>query len=61
PLTGLGNRRHFDALLQREWRRAARSKSWVSLLMIDIDHFKAFMDPGSRDGATRRAVRGTLL
>ena len=44
PLTGLGNRRHFDALLQREWRRAARSKSWVSLLMIDIDHFKAFND-----------------
>jgi diguanylate cyclase (GGDEF)-like protein len=44
PLTGLGNRRHFDSLLQREWRRAARSKSWVSLLMIDIDHFKAFND-----------------
>ena len=44
PLTGLGNRRHFDTLLQREWRRAARSKSWLSLLMIDIDHFKAFND-----------------
>jgi diguanylate cyclase (GGDEF)-like protein len=44
PLTGLGNRRHFDSLLQREWRRAARAKSWLALLMIDIDHFKNFND-----------------
>jgi diguanylate cyclase (GGDEF)-like protein len=44
PLTGLGNRRHFDSLLQREWRRAARAKSSLALLMIDIDHFKDFND-----------------
>jgi len=44
PLTGLGNRRHFDSLIQREWRRAARAKSVLSLLMIDIDHFKDFND-----------------
>jgi diguanylate cyclase (GGDEF)-like protein len=43
-LTGLPNRRSFDLLLQREWRRAARNDRWVSLLMIDIDHFKAFND-----------------
>jgi diguanylate cyclase (GGDEF)-like protein len=44
PLTGLGNRRQFDSLLQREWRRAIRAKSSLSLLMIDIDHFKEFND-----------------
>ena len=43
-LTGLGNRRHFDAMLEREWRRALRARSPLALLMIDADHFKAFND-----------------
>jgi diguanylate cyclase (GGDEF)-like protein len=43
-LTGLTNRRAFDALLQREWRRAARTNSWLTILMVDIDHFKMFND-----------------
>jgi diguanylate cyclase (GGDEF)-like protein len=43
-LTGLANRRTFDARLQTEWLRAAREGTFLSLLLIDIDHFKAFND-----------------
>jgi diguanylate cyclase (GGDEF)-like protein len=43
-LTGLSNRRHFDEVLGREWRRAVRSQSPIALLMIDIDLFKVFND-----------------
>lgn len=44
PLTGLANRRLFDAMLDREWRRCARTGCSVSLLMIDADSFKAYND-----------------
>ena len=43
-LTGIANRRAFDDTLLREWRRAARSRKNLSLLMLDIDHFKNFND-----------------
>jgi len=43
-LTSLANRRHFDAVLAVEWNRAARTQSPLSLLMIDIDHFKNYND-----------------
>lgn len=43
-LTGLGNRRQFDEVLAGEWRRAQRSGSPLSLLMIDADSFKAYND-----------------
>jgi diguanylate cyclase (GGDEF)-like protein len=42
PLTGVGNRRHFDTLLAAEWRRAARVGATVSLVLFDIDNFHAF-------------------
>lgn len=43
-LTGLANRRYFDEYLDIEWNRAVRNQSEVSLLMIDVDHFKAYND-----------------
>jgi diguanylate cyclase (GGDEF)-like protein len=44
PLTGLKNRRRFDAAMNDEWRRAMRQRTALSLLMIDADHFKAYND-----------------
>jgi diguanylate cyclase len=43
-LTGLYNRRYFDAALNTELSRALRNQKPVSLLMIDVDHFKALND-----------------
>lgn len=43
-LTGLLNRRRFDEVLEAEWRRAHRSKTQLSLLMLDVDHFKHLND-----------------
>ncbi len=43
-LTGLANRRQFDATLQREWFRALRDGVPLGLMMIDVDHFKALND-----------------
>ncbi|SCX83423.1 GGDEF domain-containing protein [Desulfoluna spongiiphila] len=43
-LTGLFNRRHFDAIYDAQWRSAARVGAPISLLFIDIDHFKLFND-----------------
>jgi len=44
PLTGLGNRRKMDEALAVEWDRGAREGKPLGVLMIDIDHFKAFND-----------------
>ena len=68
-LTGLANRRSFDGALEREWRRAVRGRDWVSLILADLDHFKAVNDVGGHlfgddclrqaatalDGAARRS------
>lgn len=43
-LTGLANRRRLDEVMHSEWLRAARSGKPVSLLVIDVDHFKIFND-----------------
>jgi diguanylate cyclase (GGDEF)-like protein len=43
-LTGLPNRRHFDEALARDLSRARRSGRPLSLVILDIDHFKAIND-----------------
>lgn|GEM_PF-748310 len=43
-LTGVANRRCFDQMLDLEWRRAMRLRESLTLLMIDIDHFKTLND-----------------
>lgn len=43
-LTGLANRRTFDERLADEWARARRDGTQLSLLLVDVDHFKKFND-----------------
>jgi diguanylate cyclase (GGDEF)-like protein len=43
-LTGLHNRRAFDAYIERIWRQARREQSFLTVMLIDIDHFKPYND-----------------
>ncbi|HTX76345.1 MAG TPA: diguanylate cyclase [Terracidiphilus sp.] len=43
-LTGIANRRIFDKVLHREWARLPRSMEPLSVLMLDVDHFKMLND-----------------
>ncbi|MGO9127612.1 MAG: PAS domain S-box protein [Terriglobales bacterium] len=50
PLTGLFNRRYMEESLEREVHRAVRNHECVTLLMLDIDHFKQFNDTFGHQG-----------
>jgi diguanylate cyclase (GGDEF)-like protein len=43
-LTGVANRRSFDASLEKEWRRCGRSELYLGLIIVDVDHFKLYND-----------------
>jgi len=43
-LTGIANRRHFNERLEQEYARHNRTGRYLSLIMLDIDHFKEFND-----------------
>lgn len=61
-LTGVANRRHVDDFLSQVWQRARLDGTEVSLMMIDVDHFKAYNDMyGHPEGdACLQAVAATL-
>lgn len=49
-LTGIDNRRSFDEYIEIEWKRCLRESKPLSLIMIDIDHFKLFNDTYGHQG-----------
>jgi diguanylate cyclase (GGDEF)-like protein len=61
-LTGVANRRRFDACLEHEWRRAVRGRQWLSLVLLDVDYFKRYNDHygHARGDACLAAVARTL-
>lgn len=61
-LTGIANRRRYDECIEDEFRRARRNGTLLSLIMVDIDHFKKYNDSyGHQTGDTcLKAVAATL-
>lgn len=62
-LTGLKNRRYFDQLLEHETAVAVRSDKPLSILMLDIDHFKRFNDSHGHEAgdSALKAIASTLV
>lgn len=56
-LTGLSNRRSFDQMLMSEWSRAQRTQQPLSLLFLDVDHFKLFKTATATRPATSACAR----
>lgn len=61
-LTEIANRRRYNEVLENEWRRGERSRSPLSLAIIDVDHFKVYNDHlGHAEGDhVLRKIAGTL-
>jgi two-component system chemotaxis family response regulator WspR len=49
-LMGIANRRSFEDFIDKEWRRATREEKHLSIILIDIDHFKAYNDNYGHQG-----------
>lgn len=62
-LTGLANRRRLDQVLRTEWARAQRNGNPLAVLMVDVDHFKAFNQRHGHAGGDHalREVAKTLV
>ncbi|MBO9549073.1 sensor domain-containing diguanylate cyclase [Pseudomonas sp.] len=61
-LTGLANRRRLDQVLRQEWSRAQRNRKPLAVLMVDVDHFRAFNQRHGHAGGDHalREVASTL-
>lgn len=60
-LTGIPNRRHFDSAIAKEWNRASRTGTPISLIMCDIDHFKTYNDNYGHQKGDNCLIRIALL
>jgi diguanylate cyclase (GGDEF)-like protein len=62
PVTGLHTQQHFQEFLEREWRRAARQRQCVAVIMIEVDHFRAYNERQGKSEADAclKAVAGVL-
>ena len=61
PLTGAWNRRHAEALLTADMSEARRTGRPLSVLMLDIDHFKTINDTFGHEAGDRVLVQITSL
>ena len=65
-LTRIANRRKFDEYLESEWKRLAREKAYLSLIMCDIDYFKLYNDTYGHQAGDRclyqvaQAIKNTI-
>jgi diguanylate cyclase (GGDEF)-like protein len=61
-LTGLANRRSFDSYWAQEWQRAVRQGTALAVIMLDVDHFKAYNDHyGHQQGDACLRTLGEVL
>jgi len=61
-LTGLANRRSFDSYWTQEWQRAVRQGTPLAVIMLDVDHFKAYNDHyGHQQGDACLRALGDIL
>jgi PleD family two-component response regulator len=60
PETGLHTQQYFQEFLEREWRRASRERQPLAVLMIELDHFRAFHErqgQSEADASLKRIAR----
>ena len=61
PLTGAHNCRHFDKRLRSEGRRSRREQTPLSLIIVDVDHFKQINDQHGHDGGDACLIHVTVF